>query len=265
MSPAEIVRTVRNFIRWHAGRFDALDEEHEAIDNPAGYQRGVGDRRKFWIKPAVWAEELCGDEMDPQDVARTLKELGLLRTQDDREFQIVAKVRGKSTRVYAVRNAILTWRPPVTARRYGGYCAPEPELRIDQNNGCSAVALSAPPSAPPLLTSLLEQAACSALMRGLEILSLSADPDDRHYAAVLRSQVAMAGHVLGIQVRVDEAKLRESEKGRQAERAARAREAGGRGVERIVPGGSRKPATIRRGKKKVRSQFSNTAGFGYGG
>jgi hypothetical protein len=138
MSPAEIVRTVRNFIRWHAGRFDALDEEHEAIDNPAGYQRGVGDRREFWIKPAVWAEELCGDEMDPQDVARTLKELGLLRTQDDREFQIVAKVRGKSTRVYAVRNAILTWRPPVTAQRYGGYCAPQIEPPLDQNNLCPA-------------------------------------------------------------------------------------------------------------------------------
>jgi hypothetical protein len=48
----------------------------------------------------------------------------------------------------------------------------------------------------------------SALMRGLEILSLSADPDDRNYAAVLRSQVAMAGHVLGVQIRVDQARLK---------------------------------------------------------
>jgi hypothetical protein len=138
MSPAEIVRTVRNFIRWHAGRFDALDEVHEATADAVGYQRGDGDRREFWIKPAVWAEELCGDEMDSQDVARALKELGLLRTQDDREFQIVAKVRGKSTRVYAVRNAILTWRPPVTAQRYGGYCAPQIEPPLDQNNLCPA-------------------------------------------------------------------------------------------------------------------------------
>jgi hypothetical protein len=84
--------------------------------------RGEGDKCEFWIKPVVWAEELCGDEMDPQDVAMALKELSLLRTQDDREFQIVAKVRGKPTRVYAVRNAILSWRQPVTAQSYNGYC-----------------------------------------------------------------------------------------------------------------------------------------------
>jgi hypothetical protein len=54
---------------------------------PACYRRGEGDKREFWIEPLVWTEELCGDEIDPQDAARTLKELGLLRTQ------IVAKVR----------------------------------------------------------------------------------------------------------------------------------------------------------------------------
>ena len=56
-----------------AGCFDALDEVHEAIANPVGYRRGEGDKREFWIKPVVWAEELCGDEMDPQNVARALK------------------------------------------------------------------------------------------------------------------------------------------------------------------------------------------------
>jgi hypothetical protein len=58
-----------------------------------GCRRGEGDKREFWIEPLVWTEELCGDEIDPQDAARTLKELGLLRTQDDNSFQIVAKVR----------------------------------------------------------------------------------------------------------------------------------------------------------------------------
>jgi hypothetical protein len=41
---------------------------------------------------------------------------------------------------------------------------------------------------------------------------MSADPNDRNFAAVLRSQVAMAGHVLGVQLRVDEHKLREADR-----------------------------------------------------
>jgi hypothetical protein len=125
MSPPEIVHTVRNFIRWHRERFDALDEVHEVLANPIGYRRGEGNNREFWIEPTVWTEELCGDEIDPQDAARTLKELGLLRTQDDNSFQIVAKVRGKSRRVYSVSNAILTWRPVVTGHGYNGYRNPE--------------------------------------------------------------------------------------------------------------------------------------------
>src|ERR1700730_14968833 len=71
MNPAEIVRTVRNFVRRHGERFDDLDEVHEAIANPVGYRRGEGDKREFWIKPVVWAEELCGDEMDPQDLGNS--------------------------------------------------------------------------------------------------------------------------------------------------------------------------------------------------
>jgi len=77
----EIVRTVRNFIRWHAERLDILGEVHEPIANPLGYQRGEGDRREFWIDPVVWTEQLCSDEIDPQDAARTLKELDLPRTR----------------------------------------------------------------------------------------------------------------------------------------------------------------------------------------
>src|SRR5262249_22998571 len=123
MNPTEIVRTVRNFIRWHREKFDALDEVHEVLANPIGYQRGEGDKREFWIEPTVWTEELCSDEIDPQDAARTLKELGLLRTQDDNSFQIVAKIRGKSRRVYSVSNAILTWRRVVTGHGYNGLSA----------------------------------------------------------------------------------------------------------------------------------------------
>jgi hypothetical protein len=91
MNPAEIVRTDATSSAGTA-RFDALDEVQDVLANPAGYQRGEGNNREFWIEPVVWIEELCRHEIDPLVAARTLKELGLLCTQDDNSFPIVAKV-----------------------------------------------------------------------------------------------------------------------------------------------------------------------------
>ena len=70
--------------------------------------------REWWVKAESWQQELCGNEADPQGIARTLKQLGLLRTREDNNFQIVANIRGRSARVYAISDAILTWRQPVT-------------------------------------------------------------------------------------------------------------------------------------------------------
>jgi hypothetical protein len=61
MTPAEIVRTVRNFIRWHARRFDTLGEPHKAIADPLGWRRGG----EFWLPSPTWHEIFENDEMRP--------------------------------------------------------------------------------------------------------------------------------------------------------------------------------------------------------
>jgi hypothetical protein len=58
MSPDIAIDRVQSFSRWNGGRFDALDEEHEAIVDPVGWRRRQGEKREYWIKPKVWREEI---------------------------------------------------------------------------------------------------------------------------------------------------------------------------------------------------------------
>jgi hypothetical protein len=51
------------------------------------------------------------------DAARTLKEAGFLRVQDNANLQVVVLIRGKSAKAYAVRSSILDWKPD----NYGNY------------------------------------------------------------------------------------------------------------------------------------------------
>jgi hypothetical protein len=59
MSPDIAIDRVRSFIRWNGGRFDALDEEHEAIVDPVGWRRrselGISydDQSSQWKKLAL--------------------------------------------------------------------------------------------------------------------------------------------------------------------------------------------------------------------
>jgi hypothetical protein len=75
------VERVKLFIKYHEGRFDALDAPHEPITDSVGWKRGG----EHWIRPDAWRETIFdGDEDAAQDAARTLRDLGLLRTQDSR-------------------------------------------------------------------------------------------------------------------------------------------------------------------------------------
>lgn len=200
-----IVERLKCFLKWNADRFDNLDEVHVAVDNPIGWRRGG----EYWIKPAIWKSDLCGDDADPQHAARLLRELELLRVQDDENIQVVAKVRDKATRVYAVDGAALAEFRAVTDRRYGGYGRAGALLAIDtQSPQMALITTPSPPDDPPNLAAKLETAASQALDEALAILQLQPHRDDRVYSAVLRAKTAVIGSVLSTQVRVDEAMLR---------------------------------------------------------
>jgi hypothetical protein len=132
------VDRVRCFIKWQADRFDDLGKPERHAD-PDGWKRGD----EFWVRPDIWRDTIFdGDEAAAVDAARTLRDLGLLRTQQDSgALQAVVMVRArKSVRAYVVRPAILEWK--LTTPAYSAY-APQP-TRIGENR-------SLPPSFLPRL------------------------------------------------------------------------------------------------------------------
>src|SRR5262249_48724910 len=210
MNPAEIVRTVRNFIRWHSERFDALDEAHEAIANPVGHRRGQGDKREFWIKPEVWRDIFDNEPDAAVDAARALREIGLLRVQDTENCQAVVEVRKKSVRAYVVKAKILE-REAVES--YGAYGPPgiAPRRNSTPFNPVSpsVIPLQPPDGPPPALSTLLHDGTRLGLQRAIELLATSPHPSDRNYAAQLRGQTALINTLVSVQARIDEVQLKE--------------------------------------------------------
>jgi hypothetical protein len=119
-----LVERVRWFIKWHGDRFDALDKPHEPISDPVGWTRGG----QVWISADSWRDTIFDDDEDSAvNAARTLRDLGLLRTQDSRNCQAVVCVRDrKSARAYVVKPEIREWR--LTAPAYSAYDAAEGEV-----------------------------------------------------------------------------------------------------------------------------------------
>lgn len=206
LSPDAIrsIERVKLFIRWNAEHFDVLDEDHPETVNAFGWRRGQGEDREWWIKPEIWQGELCGAEANPQDVARMLKELGLLRTRDESEFQIVVNIRGRSARAYVIRDAILTWRQPVTGPHYSDYGSSP--LGEDYGVKGPTTLISSTPDGsitPSDLAGKLELVVGNALDEALAILRLRPETDDRAYRAILRAKTTILGSALNTQVRVD--------------------------------------------------------------
>jgi uncharacterized protein (DUF927 family) len=88
----QIVAQVRHFIEAHGdSRFDDLDpppkkisytgEEIEQARRPvinrAGWRRGVGENRRWYVLPEVWKREICAG-INPTEAARVLAEIGAL-------------------------------------------------------------------------------------------------------------------------------------------------------------------------------------------
>ena len=74
--------------------------------NRAGYRKGSGPEREWWVLPEVWRAEVCAGH-DPQFVARVLVNAGMLRTQQAGKLQTTVRVGGNTLRAYAVTATIL--------------------------------------------------------------------------------------------------------------------------------------------------------------
>jgi hypothetical protein len=196
---ARIVERVRCFLRWSADRFDDLDTMHVAVERPIGWKRNG----EFWVKPDTWLNSVFdGDEGDSEHGARVLRDIGLLRTQAGPSLQCNVKVRGEVKRAYAVSGDILAWvagRGSKSSNRAGALLSPEIDARLIS---------PANPGDPANLAAILEQATRLGLARTLELLALSPDPDDRHYAGVLRTQAGLIGTMISAQLRADEVKFK---------------------------------------------------------
>lgn len=109
--PAEArqaVETVRLFIEQHGeARFSSVDDaDARPVANRAGYRKGCGAERQWWVTPEVWRTDICIGQ-DAVFVARVLANAGMLRTQAD-GLQCNVRVPGfKNTlRAYVVTASI---------------------------------------------------------------------------------------------------------------------------------------------------------------
>lgn len=125
----QAIRQVRLFLERHGQtRFDNIDtcvakvgegdkeREVEKPRQPFGFRDRAGYRSdkagEFYVLPEVWRSEVC-QGLDPQAVARTLLENGILRKGAKDELQIVKRIRGAADgekdalrRVYAIKDAV---------------------------------------------------------------------------------------------------------------------------------------------------------------
>ena len=106
--PAEArqaIECVRLFIEQHGDARFASDADTRPVANRAGYRKGDGAEREWWVLPEVWRAEICAGH-DAQFVARVLAMAGMLRTQAE-GLQCKVRVGKDATlRAYVVTAAI---------------------------------------------------------------------------------------------------------------------------------------------------------------
>jgi putative DNA primase/helicase len=111
------VERVRLFIeQFGESRFDQVDNISERpVLNRAGWRKGKGATREWWVLPEVW-KEICSG-LNAVSVAQTLEEKGMLRR--GKQLQAVVWVEGAARRAYVILNSIFEggsnvpeWGPP---------------------------------------------------------------------------------------------------------------------------------------------------------
>jgi len=215
------VERVRGFLKWNPHRFENLDDKSAVAPlDPWGWRRND----EWWIRPPIWREQVCGGDLDPQELARTLKAHDLLRVQDDRNFQCAVKVKGATPKAYVVYDAIFVWEPAAAARSSRGFggAAPgqygrdlEPKTALLSIDGGIAASGA---GGPDSLAALLDQGARLALLRGVELLSQSPDPSDRNFSQHLRSMTSVINTLISTQTRVEVEKFRAAQSANKREK-----------------------------------------------
>ncbi len=107
--PGEVrqaIERVRLYIEQHGdSRFDPLDNlEARPSPNRAGWRKGEGEEREWFIPPETWKCEICAG-LDAAFVARSLAQRGIIRRAPD-GFQRVERISGDPKRVYVVTSRI---------------------------------------------------------------------------------------------------------------------------------------------------------------
>jgi uncharacterized protein (DUF927 family) len=99
---------VRLFIEQHGeSRFEPLDDDGgRPVTNRAGWRKGSGAERRWYVPPEIWRSEICSG-LDPRFVARSLAERGMLARQPSGDLQSVVKVQGTVKRAYVLTAEIL--------------------------------------------------------------------------------------------------------------------------------------------------------------
>ena len=112
--PAEArqaVESVRLFIEQHGeARFASVDDaDARPVANRAGYRKGSGAEREWWVLPEVWRAEICAGH-DAQFVARVLAERGNA-ADAGRRLAVQGARRDATLRAYVVTAASSRGRP----------------------------------------------------------------------------------------------------------------------------------------------------------
>jgi putative DNA primase/helicase len=103
----QAISTVRLFLEQHGdSRFDPVDDTvAKPSPNRAGWRKGEGEAREWYVPPETWKAEIC-QGLDATFVARTLAERGFLQRIGD-GFLAVRRIGGRNARVYVVNASIL--------------------------------------------------------------------------------------------------------------------------------------------------------------
>ncbi|MBX3518432.1 MAG: DUF927 domain-containing protein [Xanthobacteraceae bacterium] len=105
----DAITTVRHFIEMHGdSRFMSVNAspEDRVVHNLAGYRKGTGASRLWLIQGEVWKWEVC-EGRDPNAVARTLAEHGMLERGTNGEPTKVHRIEGQPRRFYTVTAKII--------------------------------------------------------------------------------------------------------------------------------------------------------------
>jgi uncharacterized protein (DUF927 family) len=105
----QAIAQVRQFIEMYGdSRFDDIttpDPDRKPVVNRAGFRRGHGADRRWFVTPEVFRNEICAG-LNPRQTAKTLAGLHMLETDGEGKFSRSETVNGKKQRFYVLTPAI---------------------------------------------------------------------------------------------------------------------------------------------------------------